>query len=73
MLAEYRRLLNAQEYSGQRELGWLGADEMAWLEEESRRDDQMRDHQGKLQMTLKRSASYLTYSNCAPNMLSLSM
>ncbi|PWN22194.1 hypothetical protein BCV69DRAFT_281203, partial [Microstroma glucosiphilum] len=41
MLAEYRRLLNAQEYSGQRELGWLGADEMAWLEEESRRDDQM--------------------------------
>jgi hypothetical protein len=47
MLAEYRRLLNAQEYSGQRELGWLGADEMAWMEEESRRDDQMTDRQGK--------------------------
>lgn len=34
MVAEYRRLLHAREYSGKRELGWLGADEVAWLEEE---------------------------------------
>lgn len=38
MLAEYRNILNAQEYSGKRELGWLGADEVAWLEEELQRE-----------------------------------
>lgn len=38
MLAEYRRLLHAQEASGQREVGLLGADEVAWLEEELRQD-----------------------------------
>lgn len=38
MLAEYRNILTAQEYSGKRELGWLGADEVAWLEEELQRE-----------------------------------
>lgn len=39
MLAEYRRLVTAQESSGQRELGWLDPDEVAWLEEEIKKDD----------------------------------
>lgn len=42
MLAEYRRLLLAQEHSGQRELGWIGADEAAWLEEELQKKDAQR-------------------------------
>lgn len=40
MLAEFRNLLRAQEHSGRRELGWLGADEVAWLEEELQREGQ---------------------------------
>lgn len=39
MLAEYRRLLHKQELSGRHELGWMGADEVAWLEEELARDE----------------------------------
>lgn len=38
MTAEYRRMLHMQERSGAMELGWLGADEVAWLEEEVRRE-----------------------------------
>jgi hypothetical protein len=38
MTAEYRRMLHTQERSGAMELGWLGADEVAWLEEEVRRE-----------------------------------
>lgn len=39
MTSEYRRLRRAQEYSGRRELGWLGPDEIAFLEEELRREE----------------------------------
>ena len=31
-------MLHTQERSGAMELGWLGADEVAWLEEEVRRE-----------------------------------
>lgn len=43
MLAEYRRLLTKQESSGRHELGWLGADEVAWLEEELARNDEAQE------------------------------
>ncbi|PWN39277.1 hypothetical protein IE81DRAFT_39513 [Ceraceosorus guamensis] len=38
MLAEYKRMLRAQERSGQDELGWLDADMVAWLHDESIND-----------------------------------
>lgn len=43
MLAEYKRILQSQESSGQHELGWLGADEVAWLEEELQSESNDRD------------------------------
>ncbi|CEH19253.1 hypothetical protein CBOM_06304 [Ceraceosorus bombacis] len=38
MLAEYKRMLRAQERSGRDELGWLDADMVAWLQDESTND-----------------------------------
>lgn len=38
MTAEYRRMLREQELKGRMELGWLDPDEVAWLEEEMRRE-----------------------------------
>ncbi|CAO1614222.1 unnamed protein product [Sympodiomycopsis kandeliae] len=40
MLAEYKSILRSQEYSGQCELGWMNADEVAWLEDELQREQQ---------------------------------
>lgn len=45
MVTEYRRMLQEQEISGNQELGWLGADEVAWLEEELQRDGQRQQQQ----------------------------
>lgn len=39
MTAEYRSMLRAQEHSGRVEVGWLGPEEVAWLEEEMRREE----------------------------------
>ncbi|SPO35592.1 uncharacterized protein PSFLO_01063 [Pseudozyma flocculosa] len=39
MVAEYRRIKRAQEASGEREVGWLDPDEVAYLEEETRREE----------------------------------
>ncbi|CAO1637691.1 unnamed protein product [Parajaminaea phylloscopi] len=49
MLAEYRRLLHSQEASGRREVGWLGDEEVAWLEDELHRDNAVRGHGAELQ------------------------
>lgn len=40
MTAEYRRMLKEQEEQGNLEVGWLDPDEVAWLEEEMRKEDQ---------------------------------
>ncbi|KAN0061088.1 hypothetical protein ACQY0O_006823 [Thecaphora frezii] len=39
MVAEYRRIKRAQEASGEREVGWLDPDEVAYLEEEIKREE----------------------------------
>lgn len=39
MTADYRRMLRAQERQGDVELGWLGPEEVAWLEEEIHREE----------------------------------
>lgn len=41
MTAEYRKMLKEQEQEGSIEVGWLGPDEVAWLEEEMRKEDQI--------------------------------
>jgi len=45
MTAEYRRMLKKQEEEGSLEVGWLGPDEVAWLEEEIRKEDQLEHEQ----------------------------
>lgn len=40
MMAEYRLLRKAREEEGNLVVGWLEPDEVAWLEEEIRKDDQ---------------------------------
>ena len=46
MIAEYRRIKRQHEISGERELGWLEPDQVAYLEEEMRREEREMAHLG---------------------------
>lgn len=42
LAVDYRRMIREQERSGQLEVGWLDPDEVAWLEEEMKREEVQR-------------------------------